>query len=220
MFGCVCLVSVLGATARADDIAGAYLGGSIAHARLDTDNARYQDEQEAQASNFGDLVFTKASLHKANPQWWANAGYMLLPYAGLEVSYLHFGALSNVVTGTYTPTGGTAESVGATTLLRSEGPALGAVFRLSLAENVDLNFRLADYYGRTELTNTLTVKTVTATKLSSSDSSLLVGAGAAYTFAGHWSARIDYLRVDKAGNDTKVVKYNAALASVGLTYTF
>ena len=210
----------LGQIVRADEVGGFYLGGSIGRAQIDTNNALYQSQLESQSAPYGSLVFTKAALSKRGTAWWVNTGYMVWPYLGFEASYLHFGELHNQVSGTYTPTGGVSESVYAATLLRSAGPALGMMLRLPLLEGFDINFRLADYYGRTSLTNILVLNTPTAPKETANGSSLLLGVGAAYTFAGHWSAKLDYVRVGHAGNDTTVVKYNVDMLSVGGSYTF
>jgi hypothetical protein len=50
-------------------------------------------------------------------------------------------------------------------------------------------------------------------------SSLLAGLGVSYVFLGHWSARLDYLRIQDAGNST-TGKYNAGILAVGASYTF
>jgi hypothetical protein len=50
-------------------------------------------------------------------------------------------------------------------------------------------------------------------------SSLLAGLGVSYVFEGHWSARIDYLRIEHAG-DSATGKYNAGVLAVGASYTF
>ena len=212
--------TLLGQSVRAGDVGGVYVGGSIGSARIDTNNALYQMQLESQSASYGALIFTKAALSKRNTAWWVNAGYMVWPYVGFEASYLHFGELHNQLVGTYTQTGGTAESVYASTMLRSAGPALGMLLRLPLLDRLDVNFRLADYYARTSLENILVLNTTTAPKETANSSSLLLGLGAAYTFAGHWSAKLDYVRVSHAGNSTSVVKYNVDMLAAGISYTF
>ena len=92
--------------------------------------------------------------------------------------------------------------------------------RLPLLENFDVNLRLADYCsGRTRLTNAvIAVSASTAWRDSKNSSSLLLGVGAAYTFYGHWSAKLDYTRViDQAGNsNSKVVGMTSTMLSVGV----
>jgi opacity protein-like surface antigen len=209
-----------GQLAHADEVSGLYIGGSVGRAQIDTDNALYQSQLESSVEGFGSLDWTDASLSKRRTAWWVNAGYMVWPYVGIEASYLHFGQLVNQVVGTYTPVVGNVENVYAETLLSSDGPALGFLFRLPLVEHFDINFRLADYYGRSGLTNTLiaaTTETATETKHSSS---LLLGLGVAYTIGAHWSAKIDYLRVQNAQISSASVSYNVDMVSAGVAYTF
>jgi hypothetical protein len=206
-------------TAPAADVSGLFVGGNVGRAQIGTDNALYQSDLEKSVAGVGTLAFTKASLSKRRTAWWVDTGYMLSPYVGIEASYLHFGELHNQVSGSYTG-GGTSESVYAATLLSSAGPALGLLFRLPLTEGFDVNFRLADYYGRTNLTYVLIAASSSTTRTKANGSSLLLGLGAAYTFDGHWSAKLDYTRVDKAGNSTTVVKYAVDMLSAGVSYTF
>ncbi len=213
-------LAALGQTGRASDISGLYVGGSGGVARIDYDNALYQKEIAAAVSGTGTLKFTDASLRNHNAAWWVDTGYMVSPYIGVEADYLHFGALYNHVSGKYSSTTGLNESVIAATLVRSDGPALGILLRLPLTESVDINLRLADYYGRTTLVNILNAATNSTSRETANTSSLLVALGAAYTFDGHWSAHLDYLRVNRAGDSSKVVKYDVDMASVGLSYTF
>jgi opacity protein-like surface antigen len=46
------------------------------------------------------------------------------------------------------------------------------------------------------------------------------GLGVSYVIAGHWSARLDYLRIEHAGDGATTGKYNAAILAVGASYTF
>jgi opacity protein-like surface antigen len=55
---------------------------------------------------------------------------------------------------------------------------------------------------------------------SANGSSLLAGVGASYTLDGHLSIRLDYLRVDKTGDDNSVGKFSVNAATVGVSYTF
>jgi hypothetical protein len=202
------------------DMTGLYVGASVGVAKIQTDNAAYQTELQSEINGFGSLVFTSASLEDRKTAWWVNTGYMAWPYVGIDASYLHLGELYNEVNGTYTSIFGATQSVGAATRLRSEGPALGLLFRLPLVENFDLNFRIADYYSRATLTNILNAATYTTTVQSANGSSLLLGVGAAYSFLGHWSARLDYLRIEHAGDSATVGTFNAGMVSAGVSFTF
>jgi opacity protein-like surface antigen len=212
-------LAALNHSARADGVTGLYVGGSIGKAKISSDYAAYQDSLEAGVAGFGTLDFTDVTLQNRKTAWWFNTGYMAWPYLGIDLSYLHLGEMFNQVFGTYTPDGGTSAPVDATTRLRSQGPALGLLFRLPLLENFDVNFRVADYYARTTLTNILNYTTYTTTEQKSNGSSLLLGLGTSYSFLGHWSARVDYLYVHQAG-DSATGKYSAAMLAVGAAYTF
>ena len=206
--------------ARADGISGLYFGGSAGIAKIATDNSAFQTLLQSQVDGLGVLDFTSASLHDRKTAWWANAGYMVWPYVGVDLSYLHLGELYNQVNGTFASNDGTTSSVGAATRLSSKGPALGFLFRLPLTENLDVNLRLADYYARTTLTNILNGTSYLTMTQSDNRSTLLAGFGVSYAFAGHWSARLDYLRMEHAGDSATTSKYTAAMLGAGASYTF
>ncbi len=95
-----------------------------------------------------------------------------------------------------------------TTAVTSSGPALALLVRLPLAESWDINVRVGDFFGKTTLTTGFDVNSVyTVSPQSARKSSLLAGVGGAYTFAGHWSVRLDYLRIDRAGDSSTVGKF-------------
>jgi opacity protein-like surface antigen len=213
------LLDGLARPALADGVSGLYLGASGGLAKIDYDNSAYQTQLQNDVAGFGTLNFTSASLHDRKTAWWANAGYMAWPYVGIDASYLHLGELYNQVNGNFVANDGTTNSVGAATRLSSKGPALGLLFRLPLAENLDVNLRVADYYGRTTLTNILNAASYSTTIQTSNRSSLLAGLGVSYVFLGHWSARLDYLRIEHAGDGT-TGKYNVGILAVGASYTF
>jgi OmpA family protein len=213
-------LAALGRTAHADELTGFYVGGNFGRSQIDYDLSRYETQLIGQSSAFGTLVFTSASPRKRSNAWWANAGYMVWPYVGIDASFLHLGELTNRNLGTYTQTGASALPVIATTALRSNGPALALLFRVPVRESVDINFRIGDYFAKTSLANGLDLKTYTVTPQSSRTSSLLLGVEGAFTFAGHWSAKLDFLRVNKAGSSSTVGTYNVSFASVGVSYTF
>jgi opacity protein-like surface antigen len=211
---------LLGQQVRADDdVNGFFVGGNVGRAPIETNNTEYQTALEASAAGSGSLVFTKAALAKRDIAFSVDTGFMFMPYLGVEASYIRFGRVSNQLAGSYAGTDGTSESVYAATMLQSRGPALGLLFRLPLLENVDVNFRLADYYAHTELTSTLIAAQHTTGTVTSNSSSLLAGAGFSYVFAGHWLAKLDYLRVNQAGND-KTMKYDIGMACAGVAYAF
>ena len=206
--------------ALADGISGLYLGGSAGLAKFDYDNSAFQTQLQNSIASLGTLDFTSASLHDRKTAWWANAGYMVWPYVGIDVSYLHLGELYNQVNGTFEGNDGTTQSVGAATRVSSKGPALGLLFRLPLRESLDVNLRIADYYARTTLTNIVNAASYTTMIQTKNQSSLLAGLGVSYVFLGHWSARLDYLRIEHAGDNSTTGKYNAGILAAGASYTF
>src|SRR3984885_14295102 len=147
----------------ADGISELYIGGSAGLAKIEYDNSAYQTLLQNEVAGIGTLDFTSASLHDRKTAWWANAGYMVWPYVGIDASYLHLGELYNQVNGAFAQNNGTTESVGAATRISSKGPALGLLFRLPLGENLDVHLRVADYYARTTLTNILNAASYTTT---------------------------------------------------------
>jgi opacity protein-like surface antigen len=214
------LLGGLAQPALADGISGLYLGGSGGLAKIDYDNSAYQTQLQNAVTGFGTLDFTSASLHDRKTAWWANVGYMVWPYVGIDASYLHLGELYNQVDGSFTGNGGTTTSVGAATRVSSKGPALGLLFRLPLAESLDINLRVADYYARSTLTNILNAASYSTTIQTSNRSTLLAGLGVSYVFLGHWSARLDYLRIEHAGDSNTTGRYNASILAAGASYTF
>ena len=207
------------APALADGISGLYIGGSAGIAKIATDNSAFQTQLQTEVEGLGALDFTSASLHDRKTAWWANAGYMVWPFVGVDVSYLHLGELYNQVNGTFTSDDGATSFVGAATRLSSKGPALGVLFQLPLTENWDVNLRVADYYARTTLTNILNGSSYVTMTQSANRSTLLAGLGVSYVFMGHWSARLDYLRIADAGDST-TGKYTAGILAAGASYNF
>ena len=218
----IALVALLGAAAVAhgQELGGLYLGGSAGRAQLGYDNTRYANQQSTIAAPFGKLDWTSESLHKRADAWWINAGYLRWRYVAVEASYLHLGELTYRTAGTFTPTGAKAEKVEATTSVLSRGPALALLLRVPVAESLDLNLRVGDYYARTTLENGLQVTQYNVTRTSASGSSLLLGAGASYLFGGHWSARLDYLHVSGAGDSAITGKYSVGALTAGASYAF
>jgi opacity protein-like surface antigen len=217
------ILILLGGLARpafAEGISGLYLGGSGGLAKIDYDNSAYQTQLQNAVAGFGTLDFSSASLHDRKTAWWANVGYMASPFVGIDASYLHLGELYNQVNGSFVANDGTTHSVGAATRVSSKGPALGLLFRLPLAESLDINLRVADYYARTTLTNILNAASYSTTIQTANRSTLLAGLGVSYVFLGHWSARLDYLRIEHAGDNATTGRYNASILAAGASYTF
>jgi hypothetical protein len=205
----------------ADGLTGFYLGGSFGGVRNDFDANVLDGQYQRAAAAFGDkLKLASSSVQRDSEVWSVNAGYMPWAYLGFDLSFLRLGELTHRSVGTLEESTGNEPAVISATLA-SHGPALALLGRLPLTDALDLDIRLGDYYGKASLTNGFTndSKYRGSTEAVSS-SSLLLGVGAAYSFAGHWSARLDYLRINGANVGGDFGKYNANLATVGVTYTF
>jgi len=98
----------------------------------------------------------------------------------------------------------------------SKGPELGVIC-LPIMEDVDINLRVADYYGRTTLTKYRQTRRIIRRWVP-----LPIGRacwrayGASTVFAGHGSARIDYLRIEHAGRLTPPASKRGAFLTLGL----
>jgi hypothetical protein len=209
-------------SAFAADLSGAYLGGNFGRAQNKYDTASNIDSQiVTEAENAGDtLTFTARSTRDLSDAWWVNAGYFLNSYVGFDAAFFHLGELKYEAVGTLTDIFGGKQSLYTTSTVNSHGPAVSLILRLPLTEEFALDLRLGDYYGKTTFTNSITVGSTTNSEtVSPSTSSLLAGVGASYAFAGHWSVRLDYLRVNKTG-DSQTGRFSVNLASAGVSFTF
>jgi hypothetical protein len=213
--------AVYGQTVRADGLSGLYIGGNFGRAQNEYDTAFVDDQYRDAAKDAGNtLKYTASSVQRTDNTWWANAGYMIWPYIGIDAAFLHLGELTHRATGDLEMSSRDYPAF-TTATITSHGPALSLLARLPLAESLDVDIRLGDYYGKTTQTTGFDYKSKFAMGAQSTTaSSLLAGVGAAYTFAWHWSIRLDYLRVNQAGNSNTVGKYNVNLETAGVTFTF
>ncbi len=223
-FPCVVLLlsaSMQGSMAKADGVSGLYLGGSFGRAQNEYDTGFLDDRYISSAKSVGDtLRYTSSSVHRTDNAWWANAGYMVWQCFGIDASFVHLGELTHRGTAVLKAPAGD-EPVVTTASITSNGPALSLLARLPLAESFDVDLRLGDYYARTSLVSGLDFKSkFTTGGESASASSLLLSVGGAYNFAGHWSLRLDYLRINRAGDGKTVGKYDVNLAAAGVAFTF
>jgi len=213
-------IALLCSTTHADEANGVYIGANIGRA-LNSYNTGYLDQQYAsQAAEFGDsLDVTSRSVHRFDDVWWGNAGYFFTPNFALDAAFFHLGELrykSAAVLGV----GGAADATTTSTEVTSRGPALSVVGRLPLTDWLEADLRLGDYVGKSVFYNRIDLLAQSSIITSSkTTSSLLVGVGGACTFAGHWSVRLDYVRVNKTGDSASSGKYSVNLATVGVSYT-
>jgi hypothetical protein len=205
---------------RADGLSGLYFAGGFGRAENTYDTGFLDDPYVTSAAAAGyKLKFTSSSVQRWDDTWWSGAGYMVWNYVGIDAMFLHAGELTHRATGELKNLGD--EPFDDTAAVTSHGPALSMLLRLPLAESFALDMRLGDYYAKTTLTaGTFYRSKYTQGIQTHNGSSLLAGLGAAYTFAGHWSLRLDYLRVNDAGAGAIVGKYSVNLATVGASFTF
>lgn len=210
-----------GGTVRADGLNGMYLGASVGRERNEYGNGFVDDIYEHAAAESGDeLKYSARSVNRLDNMWWTYAGYMFTPNIGIDAGFMHLGEWTYLADANLESVGGAKPAVINATL-SSHGPALSLFLRLPLTESWDVNMRLGDYYAKSQLVTGLTFDSkFTATPQSSSGSSLLVTAGTAYGFAGHWTVRLDYLRVNQAGNDGTTGKYDVNALAAGITFIF
>jgi hypothetical protein len=210
----------LASTVYADGLSGVYVGGNFGRARSSYDTALIDRQVGALAAGSGDTVdFTDRSIQRTSDAWWADAGYFLTPYLEIEAAYVHLGDMKYVAVGTASGAG-VNQPISSTNEVASRGPALALIARLPLSEYFAVDLRVGDYVGKATVDSGLTVGANSAyAAQSKSSSSLLAGLGAAYTVAGHWSVRLDYLRFNKTG-DSEVGRFSVNLASAGVSYTF
>jgi hypothetical protein len=208
-------------TLRADALSGLYVGGSFGRAQNDYQTAFVDDQYQQAAKEAGDtLKFTSSSVRRTDDTWWVNTGYLPWSYFGFEAAFIHLGELTHRASGTLEAFGGDKPVI-TTASITSHGPALSLLARIPMTDALDVDLRVGDYLSKTTLTHGFVYESkYSANNVSASASSLLAGVGAAYTFLGHWSIRLDYLRIERAGDGNSVGKYNANLATVGAAFTF
>lgn len=216
-----CVGALLWGAAHADDASGVYIGANFGRA-LNSYNTGYLDRQYvSQASEFGDgLDVTSRSVHRFDDVWWGDVGYYFIPYVALDAAFLHLGEVRYKSAATL-EVGGTPYATTTSTEVTSRGPALSVLARLPLTDWFEADLRLGDYVGKSVFYNRIDLLAQSSvTTASKTTSSLLVGVGGAFTFAGHWSVRLDYLRVNKTGDSASSGKYSVNLASAGVSFTF
>lgn len=206
--------------AGAQESEGWYLGGNFGRSTNHYDTSAYEHYLESLAGSTESLKFTSSSVQRRANAWWAEAGYMRWPHVGIELDFIHVGELAYHGNGTLTTTGKPDKALEAVTNVSSRGPALSLRARVPLADGLDLNLRLGDYYGRTATTRGYALGSFySPTTKTSTVSSLLVGAGLAYTLDFHFSVHADYLRINQTG-DSSTGRFNADMITAGLSYTF
>lgn len=211
----------MGRPAAADGLAGAYLGGNFGRARNTYDTSFIDTELVNEATNGGATVnITARSIARMSDIWWFDAGYFFTPNIGVDAAFFHLGEIRYIAVGSISGSGHSLP-LSSTTEVTSHGPALSLVLRLPLTEAFDVSLRLGDYFGKATIEDNVTVGANSDfVALDKRGSSLLVGVGASYSFAGHYSVRMDFLRVNDTGDSGTTGKFSVNMATVGVSYTF
>jgi hypothetical protein len=215
------IVGVVSPAARADDAGGAYFGGNFGRAHNTYDSGLIDSQIAGIAAASGDtLSYSDRSTQRMSDVWWVDAGYLFNPYVGIEAEFFHLGEFKYEFSGTLAGPGGD-ESISTKTEVTSHGPALSLLLRLPFSESFAADLRIGDYYGKATANALITVGSTGGPGSSSkTTSSLVVGVGAAYTFAAHWSLRGDVLRVNKTGDDGTTGVFSVNMVTLGASYTF
>jgi hypothetical protein len=207
--------------AHADDGSGAYIGGNFGRARNSYDSGFIDSQLQSSAAAGGTtLDLTARSTAKMSDVWSADLGYLFTPYVGLEASFLHLGEIRYIVVGNIAVLGA-SQTLLSTSEVTSHGPTLALVLRLPLAETFAADLRIGDYFGKATLDNNTSVAAASDfTATTKSSSSLLADLGGAYTIAGHYSVRVDFMRIEKSGDDRSIGKFSVNVLTAGISYTF
>ncbi len=216
------LISSLGPLHRAlgAEPTGFYVGANLGEARNDYRTRFVDDQVEQGAADANSALEDTKSVVKRNAHaWWVEAGYLPWSQVGFEAAFLHLAELTHRFSGTvHTPLASLPFISTAT--VTSAGPALLLLARLPLAGSVELDARVGDYLAKTVLKtgfdfhDSYSVDSTSGTK-----SSLAASLGLAWTVADHWSLRMDYLRVHRAG-DSRTGSYDMDLATAGIAFVF
>jgi outer membrane autotransporter protein len=187
-----------------------YAGASVGRSDVSID-------RNALADAFLDLGFSGASTTSSDTDtaYRAYAGYLFLPYLGVEAAYVDLGSFRFRTD--VDPTGSLSGKPGI------KGGELSLVGRLPIGERFAV-------YGRAGVFSARTTTRYTA----SGSVELIDGAerqrkkttkpayalGASYDFTHNFGARAEVARYTKLGDDLTGGQTDANLVSIGLTYTF
>jgi opacity protein-like surface antigen len=187
-----------------------YAGASVGRSDVSID-------RNALADAFLDLGFTGASTTSSDTDtaYRAYAGYLFLPYLGVEAAYVDLGSFRFRTD--VDPAGSLTGRPGI------KGGELSLVGRLPIGDRFAVYGRAGVFSART------------TTHYSAAGSvELIEGAqgqrkqtnkpayalGASYDFTQHVGARAEFARYTKLGDDLTGGQTDANLVSIGLTYTF
>lgn len=145
--------------------------------------------------------------------WGAIAGYRIMRYAAVEVSYLNLGKLEE--TDTFP---GFPPILPPTQLKRSlatTGPTLSALGILPVLDWWSVYVRAGVLFADMELKSSIDGSSDSTTFGSES---FLWGAGTQFDWGAHWSVRLDYQRFEAVGEQFQPARTDIDLLSLGVLF--
>jgi opacity protein-like surface antigen len=216
----ICPVCLFSEPAAADE-SGVYIGANVGrvlgtYRRADLDNAL----TAAFGGTDSGFLLGSTSIRKSHAMWSADIGYMVSRYVGIEASYLDLGTLDYAASAAIS-TASAAQSVSVNTDIESRGPALALIGVLPMTDSWDMAARIGAYRGRTHTDFTSNVGTNSNSgSLSEASTSLLAGVRASYILSSHCTIRLDYIRIEHAGEKLFDRAFNVDLVTAGLSYVY
>lgn len=171
------------------------------------------------AASGNEFTIQSASLDKPKGVWWADAGYMVKPYVGVEASYLDLQTLKYHASGTET----SLATVPATAKLdiESRGPTLALLGVLPFWDSWGVDGRVGVYLGKTSTSYSSTSGTNTGSgSESTTAASVLLGVGCSYSFSTHLAVRADLMHVNHVHEPVLGQSFNVNLLTGGIIYAF
>ncbi len=153
--------------------------------------------------------------------WGLSAGYRIFRYAAVELNYVDLGKLER----TETHSAGRPPLVSIFTLkheLETSGLAISGLGVLPVSDAFELYLRggafFADMEATTSVVSSFNAIGIGGGSIDFSSQSLLWGGGVQFNWSDHWSARLDYQRLESVGEDSGAGVADIDLLSLGVLY--
>jgi OmpA-OmpF porin, OOP family len=196
---------------------GFYTGIDLGRSMIDVSKGNLDKSLASALNSTGYSWSGTSSLDKNGTSFDFSVGYRLMPNLAVEVSYLDLGKANYSASGII---GGTSVNVGVD--VSSKGPAAALVGILPLSGGWSLEGRAGVYRGKAKAEGVATVGGSAVGNLSYSTdlTSFMAGAGVAYAFSPNWSAHLNFLYVEKAGDSRQGGNSSVNAVSIGARYAF
>lgn len=145
--------------------------------------------------------------------WGLTAGYRIMRYAAVELSYIDLGKLEQGVPILSFPSGQPSYEI--RQQMRTSGPTVSALGTLPIGAGFSLYARAGVIFAEMD------AKTSTGSfsdDTSFSSQSGLWGAGAQFDWGDHWSLRLDFQRFEGLGDRFEPVEADVDLLTLGVLY--